>query len=158
MKKHLVIIIAGIVIFAFTISKYQGCGLLERIYKFRAVKARVHAVLQGIQLKSDGSGTVGDEQMALSRWYADLIVISDMQELGKASDAFDNWRKEASIFYINDFTISEVKLEETREAKQEGEKEEKKPPVFIVTGTIDGGTFIMRVPGGDTISWIQTPW
>jgi hypothetical protein len=149
MKKRLVIIFVGIVIFIFVLNRYKGCSVIETIFKTRAVKARMHTVLQGIQLKPDGIGTVGDEQLALCRWYSDAVIIDDIQELGIASTAFDNWRKEAGIFYINDYTISEVKLEDDRS---------KKPLVFIVTGTIDFGPFIMRVPEGDTISWIQPPW
>lgn len=167
MKKNFVLIFLGLTFFIFAVT-YHNCGYIIGIFKIRSAKARVHAVLKGIQLKRDGTGTIGDEQLAICCWYADVAFLRNMAELGQASDAFERWKKQANIFpYINSYTISEINPEESREPvrkkEKEGtegkeEKEEKKPFVFIVKGTIDSATFIMRVPEGKTITWIQTPW
>jgi len=158
MRKRLIITFVSIIVFIFILGKYKGCELIDGIYKSRAVRVRVHAVLRGIQKKPHGIGTIGDEQLALAKWYADIAVISDPSALNHASDDFDNWRKGAN-FYIHDYSITNVEREKEYPSEdQEETKDKPKPWVFIVTGKIEGSTFIMRVPEGDTISWIQPPW
>ena len=158
-RKRSIKVIVGIIIFIFVLNKFEGCGKLDEWYRIRAVKGRVHTVLQGIQMKEDGSGTVGDEQMAICRWYADTAIITDGDAFSRAVDEFNAWRKEAS-FYINEFSIDKVEVEKRETLEQDSEEKDSqpKPWVFFVTGQINGVTYIMRVPEGDTISWIQAPW
>jgi hypothetical protein len=76
------------------------------------------------------------------------MIINDPGAFGIASDAFDNWRRGAGIFpYIREFTIDEdasvVKGVE--------------PFTVIITGTIDGAEFSMKVPKGNAIEWLEAP-
>jgi len=163
MRKRLIFVLAGVIAFIYALSEFQGCVFIEKIYRSRAARSRVHAVLQGIQKRKDGTGIVGDEQLAICRWYADTGFLANMDALNHATDDFDAWRMGAN-FYIEEYTIDKIELEKKLELIHEDDNNRKndrktaEPWVFIVSGTIDGADYSMRVPEGDTISWIQSPW
>jgi hypothetical protein len=142
-KKQSLIILAILVLSIGIIIINMGCS--AEAYDIKIAKARVNTILTGIQLR-EGSDelTRGDEQTSICQWYKGVVVINDPGVFGIACDAFDNWRREAGIFpYIREFTINE-------DAKVLKGVE---PFTVIVTGTIDGSAFSMKVPKGAMIEW-----
>lgn len=126
-----------------------NAGCSGEQYDIKSAKTRVTTVLKGIQLREGSEElTVGDEQTSICQWYAGVVVINDPGVFGVASNDFDSWRRDAGIFpYIREFTVNEdaniVKGVE--------------PVTVIVTGTIDGTEFSMKVPKGNTIEWLDAP-
>jgi hypothetical protein len=146
MKKIVsLLFIVGLVVVGLNVG-IPGCNIKQK-YKERAVKARVKAILKGIKVNFEDGRHSFDEQTAICRWYADVAIITDGGTFSQACDSFDAWRREGGLFpNINDFTVEEVKLEE-------GSK-----MVYIVSGTVDGSRYVMRVPDNDTVSWLSPPW
>ena len=70
-------------------------------------------------------------QTAICQWDSGLIVIQDRNELEQAYDAFDGWRDEFDINHrkIAGYTITGSELVQ------------EKPPVVMVSGTIENRTF-----------------
>ncbi|HEX9638933.1 MAG TPA: hypothetical protein VGB99_15485 [Acidobacteriota bacterium] len=105
-------------------------------------KGRVTAILQGIRDNVDDRGL--GLQTPVCMWAAGVLLISDAYELGRASDQFDDWRREGDIWKVSSFEVTGAEL-------QPGSV----PPLVIVSGTVNGKPFKLRVPKGDTISWIR---
>lgn len=146
-KKQSLLILAIFVLSIGFVSINIGCSVEQ--YEIKSAKARVNTILKGIQLR-EGSDelTRGDEQTSICQWYEGVVVINDPGALGIASDEFDRWRRDAGIFpYIREFTIDE-------EAKV---VEGVEPFTVIITGTIDGAAFSMKVPKKATIEWLEAP-
>ena len=146
-KKQSLLILAIFVLSIGIVIINMGCSAEQ--YEIRSAKSRVNTILKGIQLQ-EGSDelTQGDEQTSICQWYANVVVINDPGAFGIASDEFDNWRREAGIFpYIREYTI-----DEDAEVVKGVE-----PFTVILTGTIDGSAFSMKVPKGATIEWLDAP-
>lgn len=140
LKKFILTVASLVALLSFI--KHCDFGFDQRMQK--AVK-RVETVLGGITQKDGYSAH--DEQLALCRWWKDVYLITDMGEMNGASNAFDRWRMRGNIFP----TIGQFKIT--------GAKRLDNPKQFIaiVSGTIDGRHFSMRVPEHDTISWFDIP-
>jgi len=128
------------VLFVYTMVK--GINLKEE-FQIRDAKVRVEAILNGITLTKDGSGTLGNENVSISQWWSNKIILTDMGQFSKASDEFDAWRKQGNIFpYIYEFKIDSGEIVKDSD-----------PLEVIIKGTINGSSFTMRVPNGGKISW-----
>lgn len=126
-----------------------ACGLIEGAIKGSAVerqtKNRVNIILTGIKEEGGGSGT--KLQTAISMWWADKMLISDLRELGDAQDAFERWQREANIYpKISSFEVEEAEIVEDADVA-----------TAIVSGTINGKAFKMKVPSRGRVSWVQKP-
>jgi hypothetical protein len=103
-------------------------------------KGRVTTILQGIRDNQDDRGL--GLQTPVCMWAQGVLVISDGYELGRASDQFDHWRREGNIWNITSFEVAEAELIANSE-----------PATVIVSGSVNGRPFKLRVPKGDKISW-----
>jgi len=146
-KKQSLLILAFFVLSIGIVIINMGCS--AELYEIKSAKTRVTSILKGIQLREGSEElTRGDEQTSICQWYQGVVVINDPGAFGIASDGFDQWRRDAGIFpYIREFTIDE----DARIVKGV------EPFTVIVTGTIDGTEFSMKVPKGDTIEWLDAP-
>jgi hypothetical protein len=146
-KKQSLLILAIFVLSIGIVVINMGCS--AEAYEIKSAKVRVNTILKGIQLREGSDDiTVGDEQTSICQWYEGVIVINDPGTFGIASDEFDRWRREAGIFpYIREYTI-----DEDAEVVKGVE-----PFTVIITGTIDGASFSMKVPKGATIEWLEAP-
>ena len=111
-----------------------------------SAKHRVAFILQTI--KDHGSSTDKELQTAICRWDRDKIVISDKDELGLASDAFDLWRQKANIYP----TLSSYEIADQVEEKGPTDPEK----TFYVQAKIDGVSHWVRVPLHAQISWADS--
>lgn len=102
-------------------------------------KKRVDAILKGITQEEEGGPVLGDEETAISYYWADKPRIMDHDLLNHASDEFDNWRKEMDIFpYIAEYTIEGAVIIGTD---------------VIVYVTIEGDPMSIRVPEKGPVTW-----
>ncbi len=120
-----------------------SCEIYEQAEMKHRVKARVTGVLEGS--RTGGGKPKVTQQTAICRWYADKAFISDYQELDKASDSYDRWRRQGGIYReLTSFEITTVEI-----------LEESQPKTALVSGTINGKPFQMKVPDGQPISWVK---
>jgi hypothetical protein len=118
----------------------EGIGPYETKHQ---AKARVTNILQGIK---DG-GTGKSMQTALCRWYNDSVYINESSTASFASDMFDRWRVDGGIGKgIAAFEVTEATIEEGAPVE-----------AVLVGGTIDTRPFSVRVPKGQTITWVTKP-
>ncbi|MFY9826993.1 MAG: hypothetical protein WAM82_36915 [Thermoanaerobaculia bacterium] len=128
------------------LKSHEGSLSLDRLASGspeEAAKARVKMILEG--LKTDGNTNGLPLQTAICQWDSALLVIQDRGEFEQAYDAFDAWRNE---FDINHRKISGYAITGS-EVVQE------KPPVVMVSGTIEDRPFKMRVPDKRRVSWVN---
>jgi hypothetical protein len=108
-----------------------------------AAKSRVKQILEGLQREGDGGGLA--LQAAVCRWDSDLIAIQDQKEFEEAYDAFQIFLDQRGINHRKiagyDITGAEVIQE--------------KPPVVIVSGTIEGKPFKLKVPEKRRLIWMD---
>ena len=109
-----------------------------------AAKERVKTILDGLK-KAGGTNDLAF-QAAICQWDSALDAIQDQGEFEQAYDHFSEWLDE---FDINHRKISEYEITKV-ELVQES------PPVAMVSGTIEGRQFTMRVPHKRRISWVQS--
>jgi hypothetical protein len=108
-----------------------------------AAQDRVKKILEG--LKKDGDGNGLGLQTAICQWDSALDAIQDQGEFEQAYDHFSDWRDEFDINHrkISGYEITKVELVQ------------ESPPVAMVSGTIEGRKFKMRVPDKRRVSWVQ---
>ena len=108
-----------------------------------AAQDRVKKILEG--LKKDGDGNSLAFQAAICQWDSGIDAIQDQGEFEQAYDHFSDWRDEFDINHrkISGYEITKVELVQ------------ESPPVAMVSGTIEGRQFKMRVPDKRRISWVQ---
>jgi hypothetical protein len=108
-----------------------------------AAKSRVKQILEGLQREGDGGGLA--LQAAVCRWDSDLVAIQDEKEFEEAYDAFQIFLDQRGINHRKiagyDITGAEVIQE--------------KPPVVIVSGTIEGKPFKLKVPEKRRLIWMD---
>jgi hypothetical protein len=138
--------IAGLLLVASLAA--AGCSkkLLTGEGTAHAAKTRVGFILQTI--KDHGSGTSTELQTAICRWDRDKVVISDRDELGLASDAFDSWRQAANIYP----TLSSFELAEKVDEKGATDPAD----TYYVQAKIDGNWHWLRVPVNARITWADS--
>ncbi|HEV7503519.1 MAG TPA: hypothetical protein VGS07_01270 [Thermoanaerobaculia bacterium] len=128
------------------LKSHDGSLSLDRLANGspeEAAKTRVKAILEG--LKTDGDTDGLPFQTSICQWDSAVGVIQDRTEFEQAYDAFDIWR---SGFDINHRKISGYVITGS-EVVQE------KPPVVMVSGTIENRPFKMRVPDKRRVSWVN---
>jgi hypothetical protein len=108
-----------------------------------AARHRVSFVLQTI--KDHGSSTDKELQTAICRWDQDKVVLSDRDELGLASDAFDLWRQKGNIYP----TLATYEVADKVEEKGPSDPDK----TFYVQAKVDGTWHWVRVPMNSRISW-----
>lgn len=107
-----------------------------------AARERVKTILEGLK-KSGGTNDLAF-QAAICQWDSALDAIQDQNEFEQAYDHFSEWLDEFDINHrkISEYEISKVELVQ------------ESPPVAMVSGTIEGRPFTMRVPDKRRISWV----
>ena len=136
---------AELVALALLLGPLTSCQLYEKAELKHQMEVRVKRVLEGS--RSGGDRPTVSQQEAICRWWADMIMISDNWELGRAADAYDKWRIEGGIFdNLTAFEITSVEIVEGAS-----------PDTAIVAGSVDGRPFEMNVPDAEPISWVKAP-
>lgn len=106
-------------------------------------KKRVQFVLEVLQEGGQETGT--RMQTALCRWDSDVVLIPDRDMMGIASDAFDQWRREAGIYQgVKSFEIGD-EVEEAADGDPDG--------TYYVSAKVNGSWHWLRVPPKARISW-----
>jgi hypothetical protein len=104
---------------------------------------RVETMLRGITSTDGVNTTEGDEESAIGMWWYGKLRIPDQDLFEEASDQFDRWRVKGDIFpYISAYTVEDA---------------EKQGSSVIVSGTIEGAPFKMRVPEKGPVAWHEFP-
>jgi hypothetical protein len=136
---------AELVALALLLGFLASCQLYENAQFKHRMEARVKRVLEGS--RSSGDRPTVTQQEAICRWWADMIMISDDWELGRAADAYDKWRIEGGIYdNLTAFEITSVEIVTGAS-----------PETAIVAGSVDGKPFEMKVPDAEPISWVMAP-
>jgi hypothetical protein len=109
----------------------------------RAAEKRVKQILEGLKTEGDGNGFA--LQAAICQWDRAVDTISDQGEFEGAYDGFSAFRDSYNMNYrkIKSYTIT------SSEVVQE------KPPVVMVSGTIENKPFKWRVPYKERISAVR---
>lgn len=130
---------AAILVAAVALAAVAGCDFLAK----DKVKTRVTSILEGMH--RDNGGTGPEMQMAISQWRYGQSNIGDQGLLTAAYDQFTVWSREKGLTgRIGTYAI--VSMEAVSGAV---------PKTYIVTVTIDGTTYKMKVPDGEAISWSE---
>jgi hypothetical protein len=104
---------------------------------------RVETMLRGITSTDGGRSVEGDEESAIGMWWYGKHRIPDQDLFEEATDQFDRWRGKADIFpYITSFTVDDAV---------------KQANWVIVSGTIDGAPYKMRVREDSPVAWHEFP-
>ena len=138
MKKFIVVLGCVIVgIFAVYLFITQGESDASKALR------RVETMLKGITSTDGGNTVAGHEESAICMWWYGKLRIPDRDLFEEASDQFDRWRGKGDIFpYITSYTVDNA---------------EKQGGAFVVSGTIEGAPFKMRVPENGPIAWFELP-
>ena len=108
-------------------------------------KRRVEMVLNGIRDAGTETGSV--IQTAICKWEKDVLLIRDYHELEAAMDAFDRWRRQASIYpTFESFEIIDA-VPATTDKDPTG--------TYYVRVKIDGALHRIRVPPKQRMSWAE---
>jgi hypothetical protein len=114
-----------------------SCSLLEG----DAANQRVTRMMLG--WAEGGENLTVDVQTAIAQWYEGAAFIPERDVLGQASMDFNAWRREKNLNRkIESWEIVSVTAEP-----------ETDPPVSIVSVTIEGEPYAMRVQEGQPIEW-----
>lgn len=107
-----------------------------------AAEQRVETVLAGMQQDGDGTGAV--IQQALCTWYNGQRFIADRDEAEAAMDGFDRWTRQQGLYgrKISSYEIAGSELVEGAD-----------PETAVVSVTIEGKSYRIRVPAGKAMSW-----
>ncbi len=134
MKKLTSTMIMGLFLVCLTVLVTSGCGNAN-------AKIRVDAVLKGMTEKGKHD-TQGKESVAVCQFYAGVNSL-DFSTMDIASNKFDRWKIEGDVYpRIKHYTVEEA----------EGDGD-----AVIVSGTINGAPFKVRVPEKGPIAWVEIP-
>ena len=138
MKKYIIVLV-GVVLGIFGVFMFITHGESDASKASR----RVETMLKGITSTDGGNTVEGDEESAICMWWCGKLRIPDRDLFEEASDQFDRWRGKGDIFpYITGYTIDNA---------------EKQGSSVIVSGTIEGAPFKMRVPEKGPVVWREMP-
>jgi len=136
MKKFIILFVLFGAIF-FGVKTYVQRGKPIKEY----TRERVEYVLDGITKMR--SGTKGDEYIAVCMWFDGSLDVKMGETAESMTDQFDIWRREGNInLYIDEYTIDNI---------------EKSGKSAIVSGTINGEPYKIKVTKKEKIEWLQTP-
>ena len=119
------------------------CGLS---YMFTSGEA--HSARERVRRIFDGMKAGGDRQQAIALWkLGTLYVPGGMEAFNAAATEFEAWEAERELAGISGYEItgSEV-VQETRRLGD---------ATVIVSGTIDGRPFRLRVVQGRAVEWAE---
>lgn len=137
--------LGAIVIAVLLIRHYVPSGE-ETIRQRTITKAtmRVEVMMKG--WKDAGTSAEAGAQEAACEWYAGKRAVSERDELEKASDGFDRWRRKKQLYRsISTYSVSDTELVEKADQSYTKMKLE-----------IDGKTYRISVPDGEApITWID---
>jgi hypothetical protein len=99
----------------------------------------------------DGTKPGGDLQRSIFLfWNGSLNApAGGQEEFARAADSFEAWRAQKEIKQVSSYTIKDATIVE--EAKG------LKAAVVVVSGTVDGADFKMRVVQGQPLAWLSEP-
>ncbi len=109
----------------------------------RAAEKRVKQILEGLKTEGDGNGFA--LQAAICQWDRAVDAITDQGEFEGAYDGFAAFR---DTYHMNHRKITSYTITGS-EVVQE------KPPVVMVSGTIENKPFKWRVPYKERISAVR---
>lgn len=147
MRGCLIVLIVAAAVFYFGkdyIREHQGGLSMDQLVSSGPEDAAEHRVKEILEnLRKEGHEDSRGLQTAICLWDSDKIILENQNELEAAYDAFNDWRDSFGINHrrISEFTVTGSELVQ------------KTPPVVIVSGTIEGRSFKMRVPDERRISW-----
>jgi hypothetical protein len=101
-----------------------------------AAEDRVREVLTGLTAE-------GQRESALLMWNTGTLSTVGAAD---ASDAFEMWCRSGGLDTVGQFQITSSEVDEGAS-----------PPAVIVSGTVDGRAFSVRVVKRQPITWVQTP-
>lgn len=125
-----------------------ACGQVDRLKEHLdksgaqdKAKERVSGVLEGV--KKGGADTTLDVQRAICLWYNGSTML-EVGTLSRASDLFTVWQGEGHIArHISGYEVTGA--------------EESGNGSIVVSGTIEGKPFRIRVVPGEPLSWVKAP-
>lgn len=106
-----------------------------------------HSARERVRRVLDGMKRGGDRQAAIALWKEGTLHLpGGMEAFNEAATAFEAWEAEAGITRVTECEIRGAEVSE--ETGRLGEA------TVIVSGTIDGEPFRMRVVQGRPIEWM----
>jgi hypothetical protein len=110
--------------------------------KGEKARERVDIVLSAMQRSK--SSTDNEMQLAMCRWYADKVYLTDYEEANEASDGFDRWRNSVGLEQVASFEVGDAV-----------EVPDQRRPTHNVSVAINGKPYTIRVPEGYPMSWVK---
>lgn len=110
-----------------------------------------HSAQERVRRVFDGMKSGGDLQKAIFLWWNGSLKmpIGGQEEFNRAADGFEAWKAEREIKQVSSYEIKDaVVVEEAKGLRQ---------ALVIVSGTVDGQDFKMRVRQGEPIAWVPGP-
>lgn len=109
----------------------------------KVAATRVTNVLNGMK---EGTGTGTKAETAMAMWAEGKLRITDRDRLSWASDNFDKWRRKKKLYrQTGEFTIDSVEVTKDDEQYKEA----------LVTFTLEGKRYQVRVPSNSAIAWVD---
>jgi HAMP domain-containing protein len=119
------------------------CGLQAMF-----TSGEAHSARERVRRMLDGMKPGGDRQAAIAQWKLGAFhVPGGMEAFNEAADGFEAWTAEKEIAFISSYGIEGAEVVE--ETGQLGEA------TVIVSGTIDGQPFRLRVVRGRPVEWVE---
>ena len=138
MKKFIIVLVC-VILGIFGVYMFISQGESDSSIALR----RVETMLKGITSTDGGNSVEGDEESAICMWWCGKLRMFDRDLFEEASDQFDRWRVKGGIpLYITSYNVDD--------AQTQGNW-------IIVSGTIDGAPFKMRVPEKGPVAWHEFP-
>ena len=146
--------LAATALFAFIGRKQLGeageASVLGRDLKIAHSLPTSHPVHRGIerfaQRLKELSGGQGQRERALMMWSRGSVAAAGVAEAAELEGAFDRWGAEGGITTIGEYEI-------TGSRSEEGSS----PAATIVSGSVDGRSFELRVVSQRPLEWVVTP-
>jgi hypothetical protein len=107
-----------------------------------------HSARERVRRMLDGMRAGGDRQAAIAQWKLGAFhVPGGMEAFSEAADGFEAWTAAREITAVSSYEIAGAEV--VAETGQLGEA------TVVVSGTIDGAPFRMRVVRGKPVEWVE---
>ena len=121
-----------------------GKALLEKTFS----GAELHSAQERVRGVLDGLKSGGDRQKSIALWVSGSSAPpTGFEAFGKAADGFERWCREKRIGAVSSYEVGE--------AVMESEGTPQAPAVVLVSGSIDGQPFKVRVQKEVPIAWVD---
>jgi hypothetical protein len=135
-------VLIGVAVIVFLIVAGR-CGLS---YMFTSGEA--HSAQERVRRMFDGMKRGGNRQQAIGLWKLGTFNIpGGLEAFSAAADEFDAWEAEHELVGLSQYEITDAEV--TEETGKLGEA------TVIVSGTVDGRSFRLRVVQGQAIEWLE---